>query len=273
MTESSIVFPNSVKTIGEGAFKGCTSLLGYTIPNHVVNVGAYAFQNCTKLANLVIKPSVTSIANYTFNGCISLSQLTIEEGEQTLSLGYSYRNTTSSGGHGLFYECPLNSVFIGRSLSYSTSNYDGLSPFANNIDLAKAKIGKNLSSLRDYLFNGCINLDEVTACATTPPTANANCFSNYDATLYVPKGSVSAYRNANVWKSFYSIVGIDIVDEKPGDVDGSGNVNIDDVTSLINYLLSGNANGINTTNADVDGNGRVNIDDVTALIQKLLNGN
>ena len=89
----------------------------------------------------------------------------------------------------------------------------------------------------------------------------------------MPKGSVSAYRNANVWKDFYSIVGIDIVDETmPGDVDGSANVNIEDVTSLIDYLLSGISSGINTTNADVDNNGKVNIDDVTALIQLLLTG-
>ena len=272
LTESDIVFPNSVKTIGEGAFMSCTSLLGYTIPNHVVKVEAYAFQNCTKLANLVIKPSVTSIANYAFNGCISLSQLTVEEGEQTLSLGYNYYNG-SGVGKGLFYDCPLNSVFIGRSLSYSTRKYEGYSPFANNVDLAKAKLGKKLASLQDYLFYGCINLNEVTACASTPPTANTNCFSNYDATLYVPKGSVSAYNNANVWKSFYSIVGIDIVDETmPGDVDGSGNVNIDDVTGLINYLLTNIASGINTTNADVDGDGVINIDDITALINKLLTG-
>ena len=112
----------------------------------------------------------------------------------------------------------------------------------------------------------------MTSCAATPPTANANCFANYNATLYVPKGSVNFYRNTAVWKDFYSIIGIDIVDDKPGDVDGNDKVNIDDVTSLINYILNSIASGINTTNADVDGNGKVNIDDVTALIQLLLTG-
>lgn len=54
-----------------------------------------------------------------------------------------------------------------------------------------------------------------------------------------------------------------------GDVDVDGKVNIDDVTALINMLLSGN---ITTNNADVDRNGSVNIDDVTALISYLLSG-
>ena len=57
-----------------------------------------------------------------------------------------------------------------------------------------------------------------------------------------------------------------------GDVDNSGTVNIADVTALIDYLLSGNATGINLTAADVDNSGTVNIADVTALIDYLLAG-
>ena len=88
----------------------------------------------------------------------------------------------------------------------------------------------------------------------------------------MPKGSVSAYKNAAVWKDFYSIIGVDIVDSLPGDVDGNDKVNITDVTSLIDYLLAGNTSVINTTNADVNGDGRINITDVTDLIDFLLSG-
>ena len=56
----------------------------------------------------------------------------------------------------------------------------------------------------------------------------------------------------------------------PGDVNDDGKVNIQDVTELINYLLSGNTTPINSTNADVDGDGAVNITDVTTLINNLL---
>jgi hypothetical protein len=69
---------------------------------------------------------------------------------------------------------------------------------------------------------------------------------------------------------------IDVVISKPavtrGDVDGSGTVNISDVTSLIDYLLSGNASGINVSAADTDQSGSVNISDVTTLIDFLLAG-
>ena len=58
-----------------------------------------------------------------------------------------------------------------------------------------------------------------------------------------------------------------------GDVDNSGTANISDVTALINYLLSGNAEGVNLQAADVDRDNKVNISDVTALINLLLSGN
>ena len=57
-----------------------------------------------------------------------------------------------------------------------------------------------------------------------------------------------------------------------GDVDSNAKVNIDDVTAMINYLLSGSVTPFNANNADVDGSGRISIDDVTALINFLLNG-
>ena len=60
--------------------------------------------------------------------------------------------------------------------------------------------------------------------------------------------------------------------EKRGDVDVDGSVTISDVTALIDYLLSGNASGINLSNADCDQEGNVNISDVTTLIDYLLSG-
>ena len=57
-----------------------------------------------------------------------------------------------------------------------------------------------------------------------------------------------------------------------GDVDEDGTVNIADVTALIDYLLSGNADGINLDNADCDQDSNINIADVTSLIDYLLSG-
>ena len=69
---------------------------------------------------------------------------------------------------------------------------------------------------------------------------------------------------------------IEVVISKPtftrGDVDGDGSVSISDVTVLIDYLLSGNASGVNLSGADTDQDGSVSISDVTVLIDYLLAG-
>ncbi|MBO4804365.1 MAG: S8 family serine peptidase [Muribaculaceae bacterium] len=57
----------------------------------------------------------------------------------------------------------------------------------------------------------------------------------------------------------------------PGDVDGSGKVDITDVTMLINYLLNNYCEGLNPEAADYDGDGLIDIVDVTSLINYLLN--
>lgn len=56
----------------------------------------------------------------------------------------------------------------------------------------------------------------------------------------------------------------------PGDVDDDSSITIDDVTLLIDYLLSDDSTLINIANADVDGDGLVNINDVTEIIELLL---
>ena len=59
---------------------------------------------------------------------------------------------------------------------------------------------------------------------------------------------------------------------KPGDVNMDSNVDIADVTALIDYLLNGNATGIDLTAANVNEDSDVNISDVTTLIDMLLSG-
>ena len=56
----------------------------------------------------------------------------------------------------------------------------------------------------------------------------------------------------------------------PGDVNGDGQVNITDVTMLINALMSEDFSNIVTDNADLNGDGSINITDVTTLINMVM---
>ena len=57
-----------------------------------------------------------------------------------------------------------------------------------------------------------------------------------------------------------------------GDVNMDGFVRIDDVTALIDYLLSGNSDDIDLDAADCNKDTNIRIDDVTSLIDYLLGG-
>ena len=73
--------------------------------------------------------------------------------------------------------------------------------------------------------------------------------------------------------NLYPYDGYEIPGDEPvtaGDVDDNGSVDIDDVTALIDYLLTQNAQGLNLDAADCDKDGSVSIDDVTTLIDMLL---
>ena len=57
-----------------------------------------------------------------------------------------------------------------------------------------------------------------------------------------------------------------------GDVNNNGVIEMDDLTALINYLLTGDTTGISVVNAAAcDGNEDIAMDDLTALINYLLN--
>ncbi len=46
--------PNSVTSIGDGAFFGCTGLISVTIPNSVTSIGFAAFSDCTGLTSIIV---------------------------------------------------------------------------------------------------------------------------------------------------------------------------------------------------------------------------
>ena len=69
--------PNSVTSIRNYAFSGCSGLTSVTIPNSVTSIGDYAFEDCSGLTSVTIPDSVTSISSNAFNNCNGLTNVEV----------------------------------------------------------------------------------------------------------------------------------------------------------------------------------------------------
>ncbi len=164
----SITIPNSVTSIGIDAFYGCEGLTSVTIPNSVTSIGERAFKYCYGLTSVTIPNSVTSIGDWAFSYCTGLTSITIP-------------NSVTSIGDWAFMECTLTSITIGNGVT----------------------------SIGDWAFYDCTGLTSMTVEATNPPyCGNGYIVSNYNIPLYVPAGSVDAYKAADEWKKFTNIQAI-----------------------------------------------------------------
>ena len=126
----------------------------------VVGIADEVFRNCSNLTGITIPNTISSIGNYMFNGCTKLATVTIEDGKTTLSLGYnSY--TSPGNGKGLFYDCPITTLYFGRNLSYDTAYYYGYSPFYSVKTLQEVTISNSVTEIGYNAFYGCSGLMSV----------------------------------------------------------------------------------------------------------------
>ena len=104
-TITSVYIPNSVVSIGAGAFEGCSGLTSITIPDSVTSINGNAFAYCRGLTSITIPDSVTSINDNAFAYCRGLISVTIGNG-------------VTSIGEDAFYNCSgLTSVTIGSGVT------------------------------------------------------------------------------------------------------------------------------------------------------------
>jgi hypothetical protein len=120
--------PNSVTSIGAGAFCNCSSLTSIVIPNSVVSIGRGAFAHCEGLKSVTIPDNVTHIEDYAFDFCSDLRSVTIGNG--VISVGAC-----------AFRDCyNLNSIIIGTGVSYIERSAFYMCTGINSIKVEKGNL-------------------------------------------------------------------------------------------------------------------------------------
>ena len=192
---TSIDIPNSVKSIGVCAFDYCTSLTSITIPNSVTEIGESAFYNCSSLTSVTIPDSVTTIGEYAFWECSGLTSAIIGN------------SVTIIGGFA-FYNCSgLTSVTIPDSVTTI-----GMIAFMKCSSLTSVTIGNSVADIGIGAFRDCTAIVKLVSLNTIPPTCEDDVLNDIDkqkCTLYVPKNSLEAYKEADQWKDFCNMEEID----------------------------------------------------------------
>ena len=140
----SIIIPDSVTSIGDGAFSECHSLKSINIPDSVTRIGYSAFKSCGGLTSISIPPSLTTIEDGTFLGCHSLRNINIPD-------------TVTRIGRSAFEDCDsLTSINIPPSL---TTIEDGT--FLGCHSLRNINIPDTVTRIEDYAFSECNSLKNI----------------------------------------------------------------------------------------------------------------
>ena len=83
---TNVIIPDSVTSIRDASFYGCSSLTEINIPDSVTSIGDAAFFDCVSLKEINIPNSVTEIGYYAFYCCDSLKAIYIDKEKDSLDL-------------------------------------------------------------------------------------------------------------------------------------------------------------------------------------------
>ena len=165
--ETNYTIPNSVITIGEGAFSGCKSLISINIPNSVTTIGENAFGWCESLTNINIPNSVTTIGEKAFGWCESLTNINIPNSVTTIGdsafcrcnslTSINIPNSVTTIGEHAFSGCDsLTSINIPNSVTTI-----GNSAFAYCKSLTSINISNNVTTIGEEAFSDCDSLTSI----------------------------------------------------------------------------------------------------------------
>lgn len=162
-----ITIPDSVTSIGQGAFAGCCKLQSVKLPANLETLGYGAFSDCTNLKDVILPESLRELGDAVFLRCSALEKMVIPD------------SVTEIGG-GMFYECvSLKEVQISANVTkIGVQAFDGCSSlkefeipdgvteiayrtFALCSSLEKISVPDGITYIGEWAFASCVNLAEL----------------------------------------------------------------------------------------------------------------
>ena len=150
---TNLVIPNSITTINDYAFYCCSGFTSVNIGDAVTSIGTSAFGGCTEMTSLRLGNSVSTIGDNAFYGC-NLNSLTL--GKSVTYLSYNP-----------FSFCPNLTtlvVEIGNPVYDSRNNCNAIIETATNtliVGCQSTVIPHTVTSIGIDAFDGCSNLTSI----------------------------------------------------------------------------------------------------------------
>lgn len=189
-TQQTITIPNSVTSLGVGAFYSyrnlntltigtgvtaipdscfmhCDSLKTVSLPNKLKTIGNYAFHCDWDIPSIVIPNTVTTIGENAFSYCYDLKTVTLSSGLKTIGkeafqrctvlTSVSIPNSVTSLGSAAFYNCEsMKTLTLGTGLKTISRNC-----FGYCTSLTSVTIPNNVTSLEEQAFFSCSGLKTI----------------------------------------------------------------------------------------------------------------
>ena len=242
----------------------------YTIPDGVTTIGNYAFYPCNGPTSITIHEGITFIEKSAFTDC-SIQSFNVVEGNANYSSidgvlfdknattllvfprrrksAYTIPDGVTTIEDYAFYFC---SELTSITLSAGITSIGG-GAFWGCSSLPSITLPAGIKTIGGAAFWGCSNLQEIHSQAIIPPACEYafTFMTEKPRTLYVPQGSLKAYKAADEWKDFENIVeeeysgieetGTDTMEQAVITACGDGIVveNLPAGTAVTVYTLSG----------------------------------
>lgn len=217
----SITIPGSVETLEKKTFENCFNLENVTLQEGLKKLSEMTFYGCRKLKKLIIPASVNEIdKNFLYYSNSYLNVIVVEKGNNI----YDSREDCNC-----IIETASNKIIKGSSNSLIPSSikiigkdaFQDVKGLSNliipegieiieenafyNTDLSEITIPLSVVKIGSNSFGIYGTLTKVTMQNPIPPTIDLYCFgdlSKDNFSIYVPSGSVDAYKTASYWSDY-----------------------------------------------------------------------